>query len=107
MTDFMHVVTTTDTREHASKIGRYLLDCRLGGCVQVSGPITSSYWWKGKIEESEEWHCVIKTATEKYEEVERAIRLIHTYEEPEIIAIPVLFGSESYLAWLRASLTWT
>ncbi len=104
MTDFLQVVTTTDTKEQASHIAQHLLERRLAGCVQVSGPITSSYWWQGKIETCDEWYCVIKTAADRYAQVEREIRAVHPYAEPEIIALPVVFGSKSYLDWLASSL---
>lgn len=104
MTDYVQVVTTADTRENATKIAQHLLDRRLAGCVQVSGPITSSYWWKGKVETAEEWYCVIKTAAQRYAEVEREIRVVHPYEEPEILAFPVIFGSKTYLEWLADSM---
>jgi len=103
MTDCIQVVTTTDTRDNASKIAKHLLDLRLAGCVQVGGPITSSYWWKGKIENTEEWYCVIKTLTERYEDVEQGIRAIHSYKEPEILALHVVFGSKTYIEWLADS----
>jgi periplasmic divalent cation tolerance protein len=103
MTAFIQVVTTVDTKDHATRIAQHLLDRRLAGCVQVTGPITSSYWWKGKIETSEECYCVIKTAADRYTEVEREIRAVHPYEEPEILAFPVVSGSKTYLQWLAGS----
>jgi len=103
MTDFIQILTTTDTKETAERIARRLLERRLAGCVQVSGPITSSYWWKGKIETSEEWACAIKTRAEQYPEVEREICAVHPYEVPEILAFPVALGSKTYLSWLADS----
>lgn len=101
MTEFIQVVTATDTKEHALQIAQHLLDLRLTGCVQVSGPITSRYWWKGQIESAEEWHCLIKTAANRYADVEREIRALqHPYEEPEILAFPIVLGSTTYLEWL-------
>lgn len=104
MTGFVQVVTTTDTKDRATTIARHLLNRRLAGCVQVTGPIISSYWWKGKIETSEEWCCVIKTAADRYQEVEREVRAVHSYEEPEILAFPVVSGSKTYLDWLAGSM---
>jgi periplasmic divalent cation tolerance protein len=104
MTGYLQIVTTTDTKDRASAIGRALLDRRLAGCVQVAGPITSSYWWDGRIETAEEWYCVIKTSADRYPEVERAIRAAHSYAEPEILAFAVAEGSRSYLDWLAASM---
>jgi periplasmic divalent cation tolerance protein len=104
MNEFIQVVTTAGSKDEASKIGRHLLELRLSGCIQVSGPITSSYWWKGAIESSDEWYCIVKTKAKFYAEVEREIRSVHSYEEPEILAFPVEDGSASYLAWLSSCL---
>jgi periplasmic divalent cation tolerance protein len=68
--------------------------------VQISGPITSCYRWQGALETSEEWLCTIKTAACLFRRVERAIRELHGYDEPEIIATPIVAASQSYLAWL-------
>jgi periplasmic divalent cation tolerance protein len=100
MPDFIQVTTTAPTKDNAAEIAQHLLDLRLAGCVQVSGPISSTYWWEGKLETAEEWYCAIKTSADKYAEVEAEIRAIHQYDEPEILAFPVAFGSKSYLDWL-------
>ncbi len=75
---------------------------RLAACVQVLGPITSTYRWQGKIETGSEWLCVVKSREERYDELERAIRSLHPYEVPEILATPVTAGNPAYLAWLEA-----
>lgn len=100
MTEYLQVLTTVDTREGASAIARKLLEMKLAACVQVAGPVTSSYWWNGAIESAEEWYCLIKTAANKYEEVEKTIRTLHPYEEPEIVALPIAAGSKTYLEWV-------
>jgi periplasmic divalent cation tolerance protein len=69
--------------------------------VQIVGPITSTYRWQGKIETSEEWQCWAKGRSELYAQIEQAIRRLHPYEVPEILAVPVVAGSEGYLKWLR------
>lgn len=102
MSDFIQVITTTDSAGEAHDIAQHLLMQRLAGCVQVSGPIASSYWWEGQLESSEEWSCAIKTTASRYAEVEREIRAKHSYDEPEVIALPIVAGSESYLAWLAS-----
>lgn len=98
--EFVEVRTTTDTKEGAQKIAEALVSKRLAACVQVGGPITSIYWWQGKIEVAEEWICSAKTRRELYEKLEQAIREVHTYDEPEIIATPIVAGSSGYLNWL-------
>ncbi len=101
MTDFIQVVTTTERKEDAAAIARTLVDERLAACVQVLGPVTSTYRWKGEIETAEEWQCWAKTRRELYEQVEQSIRRLHPYEVPEILAMPILAGSAGYLAWLE------
>jgi len=68
--------------------------------VQISGPITSTYRWKGKLETTEEWLCLIKTRESLYQKLEKIIKSLHSYETPEIIAIPIIKGSKEYLSWL-------
>ncbi len=101
MGDFIQVTTTTSSKDEAEKIARSLLGKRLAACVQVVGPIESHYWWKGKIEQSGEWLCIIKTLRGKYSAVESDIRANHSYEVPEIVACPIEGGSGPYLKWLR------
>lgn len=104
MTEYVQIVTTVESKEGARKITKKLLEKRLAACVQILGPITSTYWWRGKIEEAEEWLCLIKSKTDLYEEIERAIHELHTYETPEVLALPVVTGSKTYLDWLRETL---
>jgi periplasmic divalent cation tolerance protein len=99
--DFIQVSTTMATREVADTIARALLDNHLAACVQVVGPIKSTYWWQGVIEESEEWLCLIKTTQSLYDEVEQTISRLHPYKTPEIVATPIVNGSKSYLGWIR------
>ena len=98
--EYIQVVTTTATREDAERIARSLVEERLAACAQVTGPITSTYRWQGKIETTAEWQCWAKSRGELWARIEAAIRRLHPYEVPEILAIPVLAGSPSYLAWL-------
>jgi periplasmic divalent cation tolerance protein len=104
LSDYIQIVTTTAGREEAQTIARALVEERLAGCVQVLGPITSTYRWKGAIETSEEWQLWIKSRSELFTQIEQTIRRLHSYEVPEIIAVPILAGSESYLAWLGSEL---
>ena len=104
MTGYVQIVTTAESKTVAAKIAESLLEKRLAACVQILGPITSSYRWEGKIETAEEWLCLIKSKTDLYEEVEKAINELHTCETPEILALPVVTGSRTYLDWLRAEL---
>jgi len=100
MSDHIQVITTIDREEAAAEIARLLVEKRLAACVQVVGPITSTYRWKGRIETTREWQCVAKTRRELYPRVEEAIRQAHPYEEPEILAVSMAAASRTYLAWL-------
>jgi periplasmic divalent cation tolerance protein len=96
----IQVITTTETKADAQAIARAVVEKRLAGCVQIIGPITSTYWWQGEIETAEEWLCVIKSRQDLYQRLEEAIREVHPYDVPEILAVPVIAGSKSYLEWL-------
>jgi periplasmic divalent cation tolerance protein len=102
MEGFIQVTTTTEKREDAERIARALVEDRLAACVQILGPVTSIYRWKGKIETTREWLCLIKSREENYGAIEQAILSLHPYETPEIIAVPLVSGSSGYLDWLRA-----
>jgi len=104
MAEYVQVLTTAGSEEEADRIGTALLEQRLAACVQTLGPIVSRYRWQGKREREREWQCLAKTEARLYEEIEAAIRAVHSYEEPEILAIPVLAGSRGYLDWVSASL---
>ena len=100
MAQFIEVHTTIDAKEGAQKIAEVLVAQHLAACVQVFGPITSTYWWQGKVEQAEEWVCIAKTRRELYGALEQAIRQVHPYDVPEILAVDVVAGHTSYLDWI-------
>ena len=100
MSDYVQVMTTAGSEEEAGRIASLLVERRLAACVQVVGPITSRYRWRGEVEEEREWQCLAKTTRAAYEAAEAAIREVHSYDEPEIIATPIVAGSPGYLAWI-------
>lgn len=100
MTAYVQVSTTTGSRDEADRIAAALVERRLAGCVQILGRIRSVYRWQGAVEQAEEWLCQIKTSGAQYANVEAAIRELHSYDCPEIIATPISEGSEGYLRWL-------
>jgi len=100
MTPFIQVITTTDKKETADAIARDLVEKRLAACVQILGPVESTYRWKGRIETASEWLCLVKSREDCFEDIVAAIKAIHTYETPEILTVPVLAGSDDYLEWL-------
>jgi periplasmic divalent cation tolerance protein len=103
MAEYLQVMTTVPTREVADEIAASLIQQQLAACVQVIGPINSTYRWQGAIETSQEWLCLAKSRRDLYPQLEEAIRRLHPYEVPEILAVPVVAGSAAYLAWLDAS----
>jgi periplasmic divalent cation tolerance protein len=104
MKTYIQITTTTETKAQADKIAQYLVEQKLAACVQITGPITSIYPWKGKVENAQEWLCIIKTREKLFDEVETAIKKMHSYETPEIVAVPIVKGSKEYLIWLDDSL---
>jgi periplasmic divalent cation tolerance protein len=104
MESFLQVITTTESREEAKIIARHLIDAQLAACVQIWGPVESTYRWKGKVETAEEWICLIKTREDLYKKLEKAVISLHSYDTPEIIALPIIKGSADYLQWLDDTL---
>ena len=104
MGEYVQVVTAVGNEAEAEKISQRVVEKRLAGCAQVTGPITSIYWWKGKIKRTEEWLCFIKSRADFYQELESTIRQVHSYENPEVLAIPIINGSKRYFAWLESEL---
>ena len=100
MKSYIQITITTETKEQAEIIAQHLVDKKLAACVQIVGPITSIYRWKGKVENAQEWLCLIKTRNDLYSKVEAAIKNQHPYETPEIIAVPIVKGSKEYLQWI-------
>ncbi len=97
---FQLVLTTTDSEALADKIARELIERRLAACVNLVGPVQSVYRWEGKVVQSEERLLILKTRVDRFEQVSSAIRELHTYDVPEVLAIPLSAGDERYLSWL-------
>jgi periplasmic divalent cation tolerance protein len=100
MNEFVQVTTAVGRREEAERIALALVERGLAGCVQIVGPVRSVYRWQGAVEQGDEWLCLAKTTRAAYTDAEAAIRELHSYECPEIIATPIVLGSRAYLAWL-------
>ncbi len=101
MNSYVMVLTTVDDEEVARELSRKLVERSLAACVQVVGPVVSTYRWKDAVECNQEWLCLIKTKQDLYSQVETAIREMHSYQVPEIIALSISRGSRSYLSWLE------
>lgn len=104
MTDIIQVTTAVDNEEDARAIASAVVGQRLAACVQIVGPLQSSYWWNGDVEESEEWLCIIKTRLALFDELSAVVHQVHPYDVPELLATPVVAGSKAYLAWLQGEL---
>lgn len=95
------VFCTYPDRRTALDIAASLVEQGLAACVNISAPVTSVYYWQGKIEQSEEYMLSIKTCAARYTDLEHAIRVRHPYELPEIIAVPIEQGLMEYLQWVE------
>jgi periplasmic divalent cation tolerance protein len=96
------VLMTAANGEEAARLADLLVGAHLAACVQILPEMESVYRWEGKIERQAEILLLVKTMRSKFEELEREVRALHSYETPEIIALPIVAGSPSYLAWLNA-----
>jgi periplasmic divalent cation tolerance protein len=103
----IQVVTTTAEHADAEKIAKAILEKRLAACVQVSGPIDSSYWWNGRLEKSREWTVTMKTRRDLYPQLEKLLLATHPYDQPEIIATAIVEISPGYLKWLNEQVSET
>jgi len=101
MTQAFLVLTTTSSREEADRLAKLIVEQKLAGCIQISGPVSSLYLWKGEVQSDQEMLLSIKTVSKAYTRLEKLIRENHSYEVPEIIALPIETGSGDYLAWLQ------
>jgi periplasmic divalent cation tolerance protein len=97
------VLMTAASSEEASRIAEMLVDRRLAACVQILPEIQSIYFWKGGVQREPEVLLVAKTTRTNFTALEREVCAIHSYETPEIVALPIVAGSEAYLKWLMSS----
>lgn len=104
MTDKIVVFSTCGSVEEAGRMARALVEKRLAACVNLVPGVRSIYRWKDAIEDDEEVLLVIKTSRALMEELRAEIERLHSYEVPEVIALPVVDGSERYLAWMSREL---
>lgn len=104
MTEFLQITTTVGTRQDAERIATELVSRRLAGCVQINGPIASTFRWQGKIETADEWLCIVKTGRDQLDGIRNVLAEIHPYDVPELIATPIVDGGEAYLKWLEEQL---
>ena len=101
---YIIVLMTTATKKEAENIARNLLNQRLIACANIVGPVSSLFWWKEKISRENEFLVLMKTSADLFEKLATTVKQMHSYEIPEIIAVPITKGEQSYLEWLSGSL---
>jgi periplasmic divalent cation tolerance protein len=99
--DEILVFITALNEDEAAKIARILVEARLAGCVNIIKNIRSIYSWQGKIEDEAEVLMIVKTQKPLFNALMKKVKELHSYTVPEIIAMPIIEGSEDYLKWLR------
>jgi len=101
MAEFIQVITAISSEEVVQIIADTLVAKRLAASVWVSGPMISTYRWKGKTERTTDWVCTINTRRELYDAIEQTIKDLHPYEDLGILALPIVTGNQSYLDWIE------
>ncbi|HEV3334700.1 MAG TPA: divalent-cation tolerance protein CutA [Bryobacteraceae bacterium] len=104
MTDKIVVLSTCASEEEAETLARSVVEQRLAACVNVIPRIRSYYRWKGALESSEEWLLLIKSSRDRFGELMAALEKAHSYEIPEVLALPVVDGAANYLNWIEVNL---
>jgi periplasmic divalent cation tolerance protein len=108
LSDKIVVLVTCGSKKEARKIARSLVEAKLAACVNVlQAPIESIYRWKGKVESAREFILLVKTARKRFRALEAEVQRLHSYDVPEIVALPIERGSKTYFAWIRDSLNET
>jgi periplasmic divalent cation tolerance protein len=102
--DAIIVFMTAPSGEEATRLADLLIGAHLAACVQILPEMESVYRWEGNIERQSEILLLAKTTRAKFVDLEREVRALHSYETPEIVAVPIVAGSNPYLEWLEASL---
>ena len=101
---YIIVLMTASNKEEAIKIVRMLLEEKLVACANIIDVVSSFYWWKGTIEENKEALVIMKSHKNLFQKLSSRIIELHSYDVPEILAIPIMDGSSSYLDWMKAYL---
>lgn len=100
VTAVVEVRSTFPDRDAADAAAEALVGERLAACAQVTGPVASTYRWEGEVERAEEWLLSVRTARARVPAVVARVRELHTYDVPEVVALPVVGGDPDYLAWV-------
>ena len=103
-TDFIIVLVTTKDKAEAEKISKTLLQEKLIACANIVNPVASKFLWQGKIDRAQECLIIMKTRKGLFGELSLCVKALHSYEVPEVLALPIVDGSEAYLAWMSSVL---
>lgn len=103
-TEYLLILVTTANKKEAEKIANHLLNDKLIACANIFGPITSLFQWSGNVDRAEEYLMFMKSKKDLFERLTEAVKTIHSYEVPEILAFEVTDGSRTYLDWLQSCL---
>lgn len=98
--DIIIILVTCASKTQAQKIARSLLTKKLVACANIISGVQSAFWWKGKINHKKETVVAIKTRKSNFKKIEREVKDLHSYEVPEIIALPIVYASRDYLNWV-------
>ena len=101
MSEYLLVISTVPSEKEGSTIAKAIVEDRLAACVNVTPRIQSFYWWEERISDDREFILFIKTKASLFPELETKIKALHSYQVPEIIAIPIQTGSKEYLDWIE------
>ncbi len=104
MTEKIVVLSTCGSEEEAVRIAKRLVNDRLAACVNLVPGIRSFYRWEGKVEDSHEWLLIVKTSRDRFDALHMVLETAHSYELPEVLALPIVDGSPNYLEWMTAEL---
>jgi periplasmic divalent cation tolerance protein len=102
MSDFVTVTTTTDSLAQARRLAAAAVEARLAACAQVSSPVTSTYWWQGRVETAEEYRIEFKTRGVLARPLLEFLKERHSYQTPELLVTPIVTGHQDYLDWIEA-----
>lgn len=101
MSEAIVVLVACGTEDEAVEIAHALVEERLAACVNIISPVRSIYRWEGKVWDEKEWLLIMKTQQKRFEDLEKKVKSLHSYSVPEVIALPIVEGSTSYLKWLE------
>ena len=105
MSGFIMVYVTCASKAEAEKISQALLNEHLIACANILGPVSSHFHWNGKIDCAEEYLVIMKSRVDLFAALEQRVRGLHSYDVPEVLAVPIVEGSKAYLDWMNKALT--